>query len=431
MELKPGYKQTDVGVIPEDWDVLKVESIIDEISMGPFGSDITVSNFVSSGVPVLSGLNVASERLLDSFENFVTPAKSRSLKKAVARKGDIVVTHRGTIGQIAYIPENSEYDRYVVSQSQFRVRFCEDAVIPVWVVLYFHSKNGAKRLLEGKGHTGVPAIAQPTSTFRNLSIPVPPRPEQIAIATALSDVDALLEGLDRLIAKKRDLKQAAMQQLLTGETRLPGFSEEWKPLNMGRSSYLKARIGWQGLTTAEYLDSGDYGLVTGTDFRDGRIDWSGCYFVEQSRYDQDRFIQLKVGDVLVTKDGTIGKAAYIDHLPFPTTLNSGVFVMRPLNDSYMPKYFFYVLMSRIFTDFLNKLAAGSTISHLYQKDFIGFEYSAPPTKEEQSAIAEVLSDMDAEIEALQCRRAKTANLKQAMMQELLTGKTRLVEPQAS
>ncbi len=224
---------------------------------------------------------------------------------------------------------------------------------------------------------------------------------------------------------KPGYKQIAMQQLPTGDTRLPGFTGEWNPLNMGRQSYLKARIGWQGLTTAEYLESGDYGLVTGTDFREGRIDWDGCHFVEKSRYDQDRFIQLKVGDVLVTKDGTIGKAAYIDHLPFPATLNSGVFVIRPLNDSYVPKYLFYILMSHIFTDFLNKLAAGSTISHLYQKDFVGFEFSAPPTKKEQSAIVEVLSDMDALLKGLDRLIVKKRDLKQATMQQLLTGKTRL------
>ena len=209
------------------------------------------------------------------------------------------------------------------------------------------------------------------------------------------------------------------------QTELGVLPNDWNPLSIGRQSYLKARIGWQGLTTAEYLESGDYGLVTGTDFREGRIDWGGCPFVEKSRYDQDRFIQLKVGDVLVTKDGTIGKAAYIDHLPFPATLNSGVFVMRPLNDSYVPKYFFYILMSRIFTDFLNKLAAGSTISHLYQKDFVGFEFSAPPTNKEQSAIVEVLSDMDALLEGLDRLIAKKRDLKQAAMQQLLTGDTRL------
>ena len=262
---------------------------------------------------------------------------------------------------------------------------------------------------------------------KTIPVPIPSKTtEQIAIATALSDVDALLDGLDRLIAKKRNIKQAAMQQLLTGKTRLPGFNKKWLPLNMAKNSTLKARIGWQGLTTAEYLDTGNYGLVTGTDFGGGKIIWEGCHFVEKLRYDQDKNIQIKQDDILLTKDGTIGKVAYINYLPFPSTLNSGVFVIRPINDAYNPRYFFYVLMSEVFTEFLNKLAAGSTISHLYQKDFVNFEFLAPATKAEQIAIAEVLNDMDTEIEALEKRRTKTLNLKLAMMQELLTGRTRLI-----
>ena len=421
-----GYKQTEVGVIPEDWDSVEVSQLLSEISMGPFGSDIKVSNFVSEGVPVLDGLNVRQERLLDEFSKFVTESKARSLKKAVARRGDVVITHRGTIGQVSYIPPDSAFDEYVISQSQFRARFNSD-VLPQWVTVYFLSERGSKKLLEGKGHTGVPAIAQPTTTFRKLRLPVPPVAEQRAIAKALSDVDALLEELDRLIAKRRDVKQATMQQLLTGQTRLPGFEEEWKLLNMAKNSTLKARIGWQGLTTAEYLKSGEYGLVTGTDFSNGRIAWEVCHYVERSRYEQDKNIQLRENDVLVTKDGTIGKAAYIENLPFPATLNSGVFVIRPINDSYEPKYLYYVLMSQVFTEFLNKLSAGSTISHLYQKDFVNFEFLAPPTTEEQSAISTILSDMESDIEALEQRRSKTADLKQAIMQELLTGRVRLLD----
>jgi type I restriction enzyme, S subunit len=188
---------------------------------------------------------------------------------------------------------------------------------------------------------------------------------------------------------------------------------------------LKARIGWQGLTTAEYLDAGDYLLVTGTDFKNSNIDWQNCYYVTEERYDQDKYIQLQLNDVLVTKDGTIGKVALISELPNPATLNSGVFVIRPIKDAFHPSFFYFLLCSNIFTEFLNELCAGSTISHLYQKDFITFKYRTPPTLSEQAAIAKVLSDIDAELSVLEARRDKTRNIKQAMMQELLTGKTRL------
>lgn len=195
-------------------------------------------------------------------------------------------------------------------------------------------------------------------------------------------------------------------------------------INLGTHATLKARIGWQGLTTAEYLDSGSYYLVTGTDFQGGRVNWDTCHYVDKERYDQDPNIQLKNGDVLITKDGTIGKIGYVDDLPGPATLNSGVFVTRPLGKKFDPLFLYYILTSRIFEDFLLKLSAGSTISHLYQKDFVNFEFIIPVI-EEQRAIAEALSDVDALIAALDKLIAKKRDIKIATMQQLLTSKKRL------
>ena len=158
------------------------------------------------------------------------------------------------------------------------------------------------------------------------------------------------------------------------QTEIGVIPEDWDVLNLGKSSVLKARIGWQGLTTAEYLKSGDYYLITGTDFKEGYIDWDNCVYVEKERYIQDKNIQIKEDDILVTKDGTIGKVAFIDKVPKETTLNSGVFVVRPINKVYNQRYLYYVLMSEHFKDFLNRLTAGSTISHLYQKDFVFFDF---------------------------------------------------------
>lgn len=217
-----------------------------------------------------------------------------------------------------------------------------------------------------------------------------------------------------------------MQDLLTGMKRLPGFEGEWEVTRLGDAATLKARIGWQGLTTAEYLKGGSYFLVTGTDFKNGYIDWANCHYVSEKRYRQDKHIQLRSHDVLVTKDGTIGKVALVPDVPKPTTLNSGVFVIRPIEQAFHPEFFYYLLCSRVFTDFLSQLSAGSTINHLYQKDFVSFTYETPSTIDEQTAIAAILSDMDAEIAALEAKLAKARQLKQGMMQELLTGKTRLI-----
>ena len=161
--------------------------------------------------------------------------------------------------------------------------------------------------------------------------------------------------------------------------------------SLGKDTYIKARIGWQGLTTNEYLDHGDYYLVTGTDIKNGLLDFSSCVFVSKKRFDQDSHIQLKVGDVLISKDGTIGKVAYVNSLPLPATLNSGVFVIRCDSSQLSQKYFYYVIKSKLFKDFIEQTSAGSTIVHLYQKDIVKFNFPIPDTLVEQHHIVNIMS----------------------------------------
>jgi type I restriction enzyme, S subunit len=200
--------------------------------------------------------------------------------------------------------------------------------------------------------------------------------------------------------------------------------KDWQEINIGNDTTLKARIGWQGLTTGEYKDSGEYYLVTGTDFENGFVNWDTCHFVDKWRFDQDKNIQLKVNDVLITKDGTIGKAGFIDIIKLPTTLNSGVFVIRTNSNKLDQRYLYYIFTSEIFDEFLNRLTAGSTINHLYQKDFVHFTFKAPKL-EEQKVIAKALSDTDELITSLEKLISKKEAIKQGTMQQLLTGKKRL------
>jgi len=206
------------------------------------------------------------------------------------------------------------------------------------------------------------------------------------------------------------------------QTEIGAIPNDWDVKNIIEFSTMKARIGWQGLTVSEYLDRGDYFLITGTDLVDGRIKWDTCHFVNKDRFIQDKNIQIKAGDILITKDGTIGKVAYVDSLTMPATLNSGVFVIRPKKEAYLPIFLFYIFNSFYFRDFLNKLVAGSTISHLYQKDFITFNFPLPKTVAEQTAIATALNDVDALITQLEKLIAKKKEMKQGAMQELLKPK---------
>ena len=149
-----------------------VSELIDEIAMGPFGSNIKVDCFVDKGIPVLNGSNLEGFELSEKSFRYVTEEKADSLKKANAHKGDVVITHRGTLGQIVYIPQTAQRDRYVISQSQFRVK-CNKNVLPEYFVYYFHTPIGQHKLLSNASQVGVPALARPSSTFQKIEIEIP------------------------------------------------------------------------------------------------------------------------------------------------------------------------------------------------------------------------------------------------------------------
>ncbi len=289
---------------------------------------------------------------------------------------------------------------------------------------YWFSKNFYAEVAKYTAKSSVDSVRR--QMIAGMVISLPSAEEQEKIVGILSDVDTLITDLQKLIRKKKDIRQGTMQMLVTGKMRLDGFDGEWVKINLSKNSKLKARIGWQGLTTAEYLDEGYSYLITGTDFKDGQIDWNGCHYVDYNRYEQDPNIQVSNGDLLLTKDGTIGKVAYVADLTRPATLNSGVFLVKPITDAYTAHFMFYVLESSVFKDFLQQLSAGSTINHLYQKDLVKFDLYVPPTKEEQEAIAAILFDMDSDIHKLEAKLEKYQKVKQGMMEELLTGKVRLM-----
>ena len=289
---------------------------------------------------------------------------------------------------------------------------------------YWFSKNFFAEVAKCTAKSSVDSVRK--QMIAGMVLLLPSAEEQQKIVGILSDIDTLITNLQKLIQKKKDIRQGTMQMLVTGKKRLDGFSGDWVKINLAKNSKLKARIGWQGLTTAEYLDEGYSYLITGTDFKDGRINWNGCHYVNYDRYVQDPNIQVSNGDLLLTKDGTIGKVAYISDLNRPATLNSGVFVVKPITDAYTAHFMFYVLKSSVFKDFLQQLSAGSTINHLYQKDLVKFDLYVPPTTEEQETITGILFDMDLDIYKLEEKLSKYQKIKQGMMEELLTGKVRLV-----
>lgn len=404
-------------------DVLK--SGKDGIKIGPFGSQLKKEFLVNNGPYRVYGQENIYVNDFRIGSRYISKEKFADLQSCELLPGDIVISTMGTIGKCAIVPDYIV--KGIMDSHLIRLRLNQD-INKRYFQYYIQSELIQKQIQDLSVGGIMDGLS--TSIIKKLVITVPPLPEQRAIAEALSDADSYIASLEKLIAKKKAIKQGAMQELLTGKRRLPGFDGEWVSINLAKKSILKARIGWQGLTTAEYRNEGYAYLITGTDFLNGRIDWNGCHYVDKFRFDQDTNIQVKNGDVLITKDGTIGKVALVEGLEKKATLNSGVFVIRPINGAYNNLFVYFVLLSEIFTDFLAKLSAGSTINHLYQKDFVGFEFLAPSTIAEQRAIAQVLIDMDGEIKALTAKLNKAKLIKQGMMQELLTGRIRLVQPEA-
>lgn len=414
MELKAGYKQTEVGVIPSEWTVRPVRDVCKLIN----GRGFKPYEWKTTGLPIIRIQNLNGS---DDFNYF----SGTYDKKLEVDSGQLLFAWSGSRGS-SFGPHIWRGPLGVLNYHTWKVQIRETETNKSFLAHLFRQLTST---IEEKAHGASALVHTQKWEMEGYLLPIPTKPEQELIAQALSDADALIESLDQLITKKRQIKQGAMQELLTGKRRLPEFDGEWVVKRLGSTATLKARIGWQGLTTAEYLESGPYHLVTGTDFKDGLIDWAHCHYVEESRYKQDRHIQLQGNDVLVTKDGTIGKIALVKEMLLPATLNSGVFVIRPISGAFHPEFFYYLLCSKVFTEFLDQLSAGSTINHLYQKDFVSFAYRTPATIEEQQAIATILSDMDTELATLESRLAKARQIKQGMMQELLTGRTRLLSKQ--
>lgn len=173
----------------------------------------------------------------------------------------------------------------------------------------------------------------------------------------------------------------------------------WQIKRVKHTTYVKGRIGWQGMRSDEFLQSSDSYVVTGTDFEKGRVKWETCYQVPMERYEEDPFIQLRNGDLLITKDGTIGKIAVVKDIPKIATLNSGVFLTRPIDDSYVPEFMYWILYSDVFKTFYDYNKSGSTIQHLYQNVFNEFKFPLPSINE-QTTIANYLDQKTRQIDNL-------------------------------
>lgn len=416
------FTKTEIGPIPEAWKLMPLGKLCDihgRIGFRGYTKNDLVER--SEGAITFSPSDIHNQRIDYKDCDYISWEKYEQSPEIKVANGDILFCKTASIGKCALIrdlPEKATINPQFVLLNSFS---CDNRYL--YYVLAF--SRFQERVLSITGGSTIPTMSQEKLKQQLVAIP-PKEDEQGRIADALEDIDELIVSIQRLIHKKRDIRTGVIRELLTSERRIKGYSDSWIKKNLGKSATIKARIGWQGLTTSEYLDTGDYYLITGTDFWDGGINWDGCHYVSKERFDQDSNIKIQEQDVLVTKDGTIGKVAYLDRIPGPGTLNSGVFVIRTKDKEISQRYLAKVFISKYFDDFIDSIVAGSTIIHLYQKDIVKFDFYVPPTIEEQEAICDIIEDLDNEIRALTQKLNKYTMLKVGMMQQLLTGKIRLV-----
>jgi type I restriction enzyme S subunit len=436
MDVKPGYKRTEVGVIPENWDVKCLGSVL---SKGRLGGNYANQD-AEAELPLMKMGNLARGYFDLSKVQFITPGvRPEPIHQLVL--GDVLFNTRNTLDLVGKVAIwRNELPIAYYNSNLMRLEFDPDQVTSTEYANYSLNTEGVVCRLRAlaTGTTSVAAIY--TRDLMKLLVLVPPPPEQLAIAEALGDVDALLAGLGRLIAKKRDLKQAAMQQLLTppgagqaGQTRLPGFTGAWEVKTFGdlftfSGGYSASR---DQLSSAGhcYLHYGDIHGSTKTTI-DAQADYQNIPKLDIPLRRVAAKSLLADGDVVFVDaseddEGTSRHVVVVNKEGRPFIAGLHTIVAKGKTDELTHAYRRYCFQTSAIRQQFLFYAVGTKVSGISKKNIARLKIPIPPLPE-QTAIAEVLSDMDAELAALEQRREKTAALKQGMMQELLTGRIRLL-----
>ena len=414
--MRPGYKQTEVGVIPHEWDVADLQAICAEtITYGIVQCGPNIEN----GVPYIRVSDMNSPNLDIGGMLRTSPTIAAQFSRSEVAEGDIVYALRGKIGEVRSIDSSVAGSNL----TQGTARLSPSGRMTSTYLLWCMRSQMALRQgdLAAKGSTFREITLE---ALRRIKIPVAPLPEQRAIAAALSDVDALLAKLDQLIVKKRDLKQAAMQQLLTGQVRLPGFSEEWEMVKIGDVANVKTGPFGSSLHESDYVQNGTP-IITVEHLGEFGVTRQNLPLVSEEDVKRLHSYALDIGDIVFSRVGSVDRNALIRKAEEGWLFSGRLLRVRPDKGRVYAPFLSFQFHTEKFKNAVLSVAVGQTMASLNTKILRDLSVDVPPLAE-QTAIATVLSDMDAELAALEARRDKTRALKQGMMQELLTGRIRLV-----
>lgn len=450
VKIPEGYKQTEIGVIPEDWEVFNFGSLINYIKGCPFKS----ADYQHTGVRIIRVSDTSFTEIKDNNPIYISDGKAKTYKPWKLQKDDLIISTVGSkppmydslVGKV--IKVTSKHDGSLLNQNALRVRAKSDTNgIQSLLLGHFRTEryiDFIERIYRGNAN-------QASITLQSLfefKIPLPEsKKEQTAIATALSDVDNLIQSLEKLIAKKEAIKTGTMQQLLTGKTRLPEFAtrEDGSAKGFRQTELGRIPEDWGIRTVFELAERNSSNFNDGDWVESEHIINNGIrllqtgnigvgYFVDKGNkkyISEHSFIQLnckllEVGDLLICRLAEpAGRACIFKGVEEDKAITSvDVTIFRPPTDSVNREFYLHVFSSSDWFNSINEQVGGTTHKRI-SRSALGSIYVPYPTYQEQTAIAFILSDMDAEIQALQERLDKTRDIKQGMMQQLLTGKVRL------
>lgn len=357
--------------------------------------------YVEYGYPLVTSKNIKNGQLDLSIVNFITEEDYNKInERSKVDVGDIIMPMIGTIGNPYLVEEICDFAIKNVALIK-----CDNIKVINKFVWYFLQSNAFERYVDTKNKGGTQKFLS-LGDIRAIELPEVSIDKQKHIVEILTRVDGIVAKRKQQLQKLDELVKARFVEM---------FGNSLNTVRLGDCCEVHARIGWQALTKDEHMKTGDYMLVTGTDFKNGEIDYSTCVYVTKERYEMDRHIILQNDDVLITKDGTIGKVAIIHNLPRPATLNAGVFVVRP-DERFNKEYIANVFRGPLFSSYVEESKTGATIKHLNQKRLVEFRIPVP-SLEEQMTFAQFTKRMDESRLNIQNSLDKLEMLKKALMQK--------------
>ncbi|MDQ0159744.1 restriction endonuclease subunit S [Alkalibacillus salilacus] len=427
------YKKTEeiwMPEIPAHWERKKVSWLFDDIGSGATPKS-TELKYYNGNIPWLNTGDL-NDSIIDGVEKNISSEalKDYSTLKIYPQGSLVIAMYGATIGKLGITNTFMTTNQACCVLSDFK------GGNQKFVFYWFMANRPAIINLSRGG--GQPNISQ--NLIRSLRLYLPTNEEQNKIVSFLdqktSEIDELISDKERLIKLLKETRQAVITEAVTkglenekelkksGKGWIGSIPKHWNITKIKYSTYVKGRIGWQGLRSDEFIDEGPY-LVTGTDFDNGIVDWDTCYRISNDRYEEAPEIQLKENDLLITKDGSIGKVAVVKDKPEKAILNSGVFVTRCINKNYLTEFMYWVLCSDVFKEYIKYTETGSTIKHLYQATFVNFAFPLPNIQE-QKMISNYLNEKVNEIESLINNEKlvikKLKEYRQSLIYEAVTGK---------